>query len=239
MYKKLIALLLVFTLIGAFGFSPLVFADAVVGSSDNGDGTYTNPVIWADVPDQDVIRVGDTYYMSSTTMHMNPGVPIMKSYDLINWETISYCYLVLDDRDATTLKNGRNMYANGTWASSLKYKDGTFYVVVPSPTTNKTYIFQTEDPENQPWRRYEINARYHDCSLLMDDDGRNWLVYGNNPLYIIELNETVTGVKEGATSRVLIQNIHAPDPITGVTPTSGLAEGAHIQKLTENTTYSV
>ena len=55
---------------------------------------------------------------------MNPGVPIMKSYDLINWETISYCYLVLDDRDATTLKNGRNMYANGTWASSLKYKDG-------------------------------------------------------------------------------------------------------------------
>ena len=61
MYKKLIALLLVFTLIGAFGFSPLVFADAVVGSSDNGDGTYTNPVIWADVPDQDVIRVGDTY----------------------------------------------------------------------------------------------------------------------------------------------------------------------------------
>ena len=231
MYKKLIALLLVFTLIGAFGFSPLVFADAVVGSSDNGDGTYTNPVIWADVPDQDVIRVGDTYYMSSTTMHMNPGVPIMKSYDLINWETISYCYLVLDDRDATTLKNGRNMYANGTWASSLKYKDGTFYVVVPSPTTNKTYIFQTEDPENQPWRRYEINARYHDCSLLMDDDGRNWLVYGNNPLYIIELNETVTGVKEGATSRVLIQNIHAPDPITGVTPTSGLAEGAHIQKI--------
>ena len=231
MCKKFIALLLVFTLIGTFGFSPSVFADTVVGSSDNGDGTYTNPVIWADVPDQDVIRVGDTYYMSSTTMHMCPGVPIMKSYDLINWETISYCYLVLDDSDATTLKNGRNMYGNGTWASSLKYKDGTFYVVVPSPTTNKTYIFQTEDPENQPWRRYEINARYHDCSLLLDDDGRNWLVYGNNPLYIIELNETVTGVKEGASPRVLIQNIHAPDPITGVTPTSGLAEGAHIQKI--------
>jgi beta-xylosidase len=45
-----------------------------------------NPIIWADVPDVAVIRVGDTYYMSSTTMHMSPGLPIMKSKDLVNWE---------------------------------------------------------------------------------------------------------------------------------------------------------
>lgn len=240
MSKKLIALksskiaalaMTALMTIGSLGPFQPAFADTPIGSSDKGNGTYTNPVIWADVPDQDIIRVGDTYYMSSTTMHMNPGVPIMKSYDLVNWETISYCYQILDDRDATTLKNGRNMYSNGTWASSLRYKNGTFYLVVPSPTTGKTYIFQTEDPENQPWRRYEINTRYHDCGLLLDDDGRNWLVYGNNPLYIIELNSTVTGVKEGATPQVLLQNIHAPDPITGVTPTSGLAEGAHIQKI--------
>ncbi|NLY42934.1 MAG: family 43 glycosylhydrolase [Clostridiaceae bacterium] len=230
--SKIIAMALTILMVfGTFGTFQPVFADTPVGSSDKGDGTYTNPVIWADVPDQDIIRVGDAYYMSSTTMHMCPGVPIMKSYDLVNWETISYCYLVLDDRDATTLRNNRNMYANGTWASTLRYKDGTFYLVVPSPTTNKTYFFQTEDPENQPWRRYEVNARYHDCSLLLDDDGRNWLVYGNNPLYIIEVNEDVTGIKEGATPQVLIQNIHAPDPVTGVTPTSGLAEGAHIQKI--------
>ncbi|NOU98601.1 family 43 glycosylhydrolase [Paenibacillus planticolens] len=231
MFKKLMAFLLIFTLVGNFSFFQQAFADTPLASSDKGDGTYTNPVIWADVPDQDVIRVGDAYYMSSTTMHMNPGVPIMKSYDLINWETISYCYLIMDDMDSTTLKNNQNMYSNGTWASSLRYKNGTFYVVVPSPTTGKTYIFQTEDPENQPWRKYEINTRYHDCSLLLDDDGRNWLVYGNNPLYIIEMNETVTGIKPGATPRVILSNIHAPDPITGITPTSGLAEGAHIQKI--------
>ena len=55
-----------------------------------------NPIIFADVPDPSMIRVGDTYYMSSTTMHMNPGVPIMKSKDLVNWELISYAYETLD-----------------------------------------------------------------------------------------------------------------------------------------------
>ena len=220
--------------LGGLGAVPSATAaddGTVVGSSDHGDGTYDNPVVWADVPDTDVIRVGDAYYMSSTTMHMNPGVPIMKSYDLVNWETVSYAYLVMDDRPATTLKDGQNMYSRGTWASTLRYRDGTFFLVVPSATTNTTYFFQTEDPENQPWSRTEVPGVYHDPGLLLDDDGRNWLVYGNNPLRIIEVNRDVTGLAPGAQSRVLIQNIHAPDPITGVTPTGGLAEGCHIQKI--------
>ncbi|WP_170922694.1 glycoside hydrolase family 43 protein [Nesterenkonia sp. PF2B19] len=202
----------------------------VVGSSDQGDGTYLNPVIWADVPDPDVIRVGDAFYMSSTTMHMNPGVPIMKSYDLVNWETVSYAYLVLDDLPETTL-DGSDMYSQGTWASTLRYRDGTFHLVVFSYTTDTTYFFQTEDPENEAWRRTEVDGVYHDPSLLLDDDGRNWLAYGNDPLQIIELNETVTGFAEGAEPEVLLETIHAPDPETGVTPTEGLAEGCHIQKI--------
>ena len=63
-----------------------------------------NPVVHADVPDMSMIRVGDTYYMSSTTMHMAPGVPIMKSKDLVNWELVSYCYDILADVDALNLK---------------------------------------------------------------------------------------------------------------------------------------
>ena len=59
---------------------------------DNGDGTFSNPVIWADVPDPDVIRVGDDFYMVSTTMHLVPGAPVMHSKDLVNWEVISYLY---------------------------------------------------------------------------------------------------------------------------------------------------
>lgn len=68
-------------------------------SSDNGDGTFTNPVIYSDVPDLDVIRVEDNYYMVSTTMHLSPGMPIMKSKDLVNWEIVNYCYDILDDSD--------------------------------------------------------------------------------------------------------------------------------------------
>ena len=111
-----------------------------------------NPVIWADVPDPSVIRVGDTYYMSSTTMHMNPGVPIMKSKDLVNWEIVNYVYDVLGANDNTTLSNGQNDYGRGSWASNLRYYDGTFYVVFSSQTMGKTYVFQTTDIENGPWK---------------------------------------------------------------------------------------
>ena len=57
--------------------------------------TAQNPIIFADVPDMSMVRVGDTYYMSSTTMHMNPGVPIMKSKDLVNWQLVNYAYNTL------------------------------------------------------------------------------------------------------------------------------------------------
>jgi len=207
------------------------FANAPVGSSDRGDGTYTNPFIFADVPDLSLIRVGDAFWMSSTTMHMAPGVPIMKSYDLINWETVSYCYFVMEDTDNNKLVGNQNMYSYGTWASTIRYRDGTFIVIVPSPTSNKTYFFHNDDPENKPWVRYEHSERFHDCGLLLDDDGRNWLVWGVGRLYIIELNEDVTSVMPGAQRRVLIPNAHAPDPITGVIPTSGLREGAHVEKI--------
>ncbi len=76
--------------------------------------TGRNPIIFADVPDVSMIRVGDTYYMSSTTMHMNPGVPVMRSKDLTNWEIVSYTYNTLGDNDALTLNNGRNAYGRGT-----------------------------------------------------------------------------------------------------------------------------
>jgi hypothetical protein len=79
-----------------------------------------NPVLWADVPDPAIIRVGRTYYMSSTTMHMSPGLPLMKSKDLVNWRLVSYAYDTLADNDALTLQSGRNAYGAGSWASSLR-----------------------------------------------------------------------------------------------------------------------
>src|SRR5690606_4285353 len=95
----------------------------------------TNPNIWADVPDMSIIRVGDTYYMSSTTMHLNPGVPIMKSADLKNWEVINYAHTALDANSNALNLNNSNAYGKGTWASSINYKDGTYYVTSFSYTT--------------------------------------------------------------------------------------------------------
>ncbi len=103
--------------------------------TDEKRGAVTNPIIWADVPDCAVIRVGDTYYMSSTTMHLSPGLPIMKSKDLVNWRIVSYAYDTLGDNDALTLQNGKNAYGAGSWASSLRYHNGTFYVSTFSSTT--------------------------------------------------------------------------------------------------------
>ena len=79
----------------------------------NAPAQARNPIIWADVPDVFVIRVGDTYYMSSTTMHMSPGIPIMKSKDLVNWRLIGYAYSTLDDSAAPIGKLWRD---RSVWA---------------------------------------------------------------------------------------------------------------------------
>ncbi|RYZ62933.1 MAG: hypothetical protein EOO14_00735, partial [Chitinophagaceae bacterium] len=84
-----------------------------------------NPIIFADVPDASMIRVGDTYYMSSTTMHMSPGVPIMKSKDLVNWRLINYAYDTLVSNDQMNLEKGKSTYGRGSWASSLRFHNGT------------------------------------------------------------------------------------------------------------------
>ena len=100
-------------------------------SSDNGDGTFDNDAcVDSDTPDPDIIRVGDAYYMTSTSMHFCPGVPIMKSYDLVNWKVVSYVYNVLDDYDQLAMRGGRYDYGKGSWATSLRYReyDKKFYL---------------------------------------------------------------------------------------------------------------
>jgi len=169
----------------------------------NAQTTAQNPIIWADVPDPSVIRIGDSYYMSSTTMHMSPGVPIMKSIDLVNWKTVNYAYDILADNDALNLSNGQNAYGKGSWASSLRYHDGTFYVVTFSYTTGRTHIYQTDDIESGTWTSSSINTVFHDPSLLFDDEGV-YMVYGIDDIMIIELTSEVTAIEPGGLNQVLI-----------------------------------
>jgi beta-xylosidase len=185
-----------------------------------------NPIIWADVPDMSMIRVGDTYYMSSTTMHMAPGVPIMKSKDLINWEIVNYAYNALGYNDALNLLNGENAYGRGSWASCIRYHNETFYVSTFSSTTNKTYIWSTKDIEKGPWKEISFSPSFHDHTLFFDDDGRAYLIYGNKRLTLVELNAELSGVKAGGINQVIIENVSAPSG-----PDSGLGEGSQLFKV--------
>jgi beta-xylosidase len=110
----------------------------------------TNPIIYADVPDISIVRVGNSYYMSSTTMHMSPGVPIMKSNDLVNWKLVNYAYDTLANVDALNLTNGKNAYGAGSWASSIRFHNGTYYVSTFSANTNKTHIYSTKKIRGKP-----------------------------------------------------------------------------------------
>lgn len=173
-------------------------------------GLAKNPIIFADVPDMSVIRVEDTYYMSSTTMHMSPGVPIMKSKDLVNWSIVSYAYGILDDMAPLNLENGKNSYGHGSWASCLRYHNGLFYVSTFAGTTGKTYIYTTRDIEKGPWKKISFAPSLHDHSLYFAEDGRVFMVYGAGRIMIAELAEDLSGIKEGTTPKVLIENASAP-----------------------------
>jgi len=184
----------------------------------------TNPLIYSDIPDMSMIRVGDTYYMSSTTMHMSPGVPIMKSKDLVNWEIVNYAYSTLGDKDELNLNNGKNTYGKGSWASSIRYHKGLFYVTTFAQPTGRTYIWTTKDIEKGPWVEHSFKPSLHDHSLFFDDDGRIYLVYGGGRIMISELKEDLSDVKEG-TTRVLIENASAPGGSIGLN-----AEGSQLFK---------
>jgi beta-xylosidase len=168
-----------------------------------------NPIIHADIPDVSIVRVGDTYYMGSTTMHMSPGLPIMKSDDLINWEIISYGYDVLADIDELNLVNGKNAYGSGSWAPCIRYHEGMFYASTFSGTTGKTYIYKTRDIGNEPWEEISFSPSYHDHTIFFDDDDRIYMIWGVGKLRLIELKKDLSGVIEG-TERVIIENASAP-----------------------------
>ena len=155
-----------------------------------------NPMLWADVPDPDVIRVGDTYYLVSTTMHLMPGAPIMTSKDLKNWETVGYIFDRLTDSPKYDLLNG-TVYGRGQWATSLKYHNGKFYVLLaPNErgAMGDTYIFSAEKAEG-PWTIVSRMRHFHDCSLFFDDDGRVYVIYGTGEM--MELKPDLSDVIEG------------------------------------------
>ena len=160
--------------------------------ADNGNGTYTNPVVRADIPDPDVIRVGDTYYMVSTTMVHFPGATILKSKDMVNWE---YCANPLEkllDDDRYNLRNGQNFYSKGMWACSMKYHDGKFYILI-NGNDSKAWLLTATDPEGK-WTVKRLAHNYYDPGMLFDN-GKVYIVCGINHLTMVELDENFNEIR--------------------------------------------
>lgn len=174
----------------------IALAAVLLGACSNAPKTTlcVNPLTYTDIPDNDVIRVGDDFYMISTTMYFCPGAPIMHSKDLVHWRIISYVYDFLEDDDVYNLREGRNAYGKGQWAASLKYHDGEFYALFIANDQAKTYIYHTKDITVSNWDRYVIDRPFHDSGLLFED-GRVYIVWGNRNIYLTELEPDFSGVK--------------------------------------------
>jgi len=153
--------------------------------SDNGDGTYTNPVIRADFPDPDVILVDNTYYMVTTTMFIFPGVTILKSKDLVNWE---YCRNAVPRFDFHECYNieGCHRYSHGQWATSLKYHDGKYYLLFI--TLDEGGFLCTAEKAEGPWQIRKLPKGFYDPGLFFDDDGKIYVAHGYSKISITELD---------------------------------------------------
>lgn len=180
-----------------------------------------NPLTRMDYPDPDVIRVDDTYYMISTTMHFMPGGVILRSYDLMHWEIATYVYDELDNTPGQCLEDGVGVYGKGMWAASLRYYQGTFYVCFVCNDTQKTYLYTATDI-NGPWKKQNVEGFYHDCSLHFEEDGSVFIVYGNTDIHLTQLKEDLSGPKPGGIDRIIVRDIDNPN--LGY-------EGAHLYKI--------
>jgi len=185
-------------------------------TADNGNGTYSNPLFYDEFADPDIIRVGADFYLTGSSMHVMPGLPVLHSRDLVNWDFESYALDKLDLGPEYRLEEGKNVYGQGIWAPSLRYHDGVFYIFA-NVNGKTTQMFRAPSPRG-PWTRTAMNRSFHDLSVLFDDDGKVYVVWGYQDIHIAELNAELTDIVTG-TERILIAK------------EAGMGEGLHLYKI--------
>lgn len=186
-------------------------------TADNGNGTYTNPLFYDEFSDPDILRVGDDYYLAGTTMHAVPGLVILHSKDLVNWENLSYCFDRFDfNDDAFSLKNGKEVYGQGIWAPCIRYANGQFYIF--SNINGKGLQCYTSKDIKGPWVHHNMKGKIYDLGVLFDDDGKIYAIHQYGEVHCTELKPDMSGPVEG-TDRVIIPN------------GSGVGEGHHMYKI--------
>ena len=142
--------------------------------SDQGNGTYKNPIINADYSDPDVVRVGDDYYMTASSFDAIPGLPILHSKDLVNWTLINHAL----PRQAPFDHFEKTQHGNGVWAPSIRFHNGEFYIFYGDPDFG-IYMIKTKNPKGQ-WDTpvlLESAQGIIDVSPLWDEDGQAYIVY--------------------------------------------------------------
>ena len=186
-------------------------------TADNGNGTFTNPLFYDEFSDPDIIRVGDDYYLAGTTMHSVPGLVILHSKDLVNWENVSYCFDRFDfPDDKFSLKNHQEIYGQGIWAPCIRYANDQFYLF--SNINGKGLQCYTSKKIEGPWTHHNMQGNIYDLGVLFDDDGKIYAIHKYGEVHCTELKPDMSGPVEG-TDRVII-----PDG-------NGIGEGHHIYKI--------
>ncbi|AHF16966.1 glycoside hydrolase family 43 protein [Niabella soli] len=167
--------------------------------SDNGDGTYKNPVLNADYSDPDVIRVGDDFYMTASSFNCTPGLPILHSRDMINWSIINHALKKqIPEESFNTPQQGK-----GVWAPSFAYHNNELYIYYPDPDYG-IYMIKTKDPAGE-WSRPVMvlsGKGIIDPSVFWDDDGKAYLSVAwaasragvNSLLTVFKMNREGTSV---------------------------------------------
>ena len=142
--------------------------------ADNGDGTYKNPVLYADYSDPDAIRVNDDYYMVASSFNCIPGLPVLHSKDLVNWNLVGYALAKQPPFDVFD----KVQHGNGVWAPCIRYHKNEFYIYYPDPDFG-IYMVKAAHPSG-PWSDpllVQPGKGLIDPSPLWDDDGKAYLVY--------------------------------------------------------------
>ncbi len=148
-------------------------AAAAVWTADQGDGTYKNPVLHADYSDPDAIRVGKDFYMTASSFNTSPGLPILHSRDLVNWELIGHAYGAQPPYDLFA----KPRHGTGSWAPSIRYRNGEFLIFYPDPDIG-IYVTRAKNPAG-PWSTPTLIKQtkgWIDPAPFWDDDGNAYLV---------------------------------------------------------------
>lgn len=176
---------------------------AQVWRSDRGDGTYANPPLNADYPDPDIIRVGADFYFASTTFANAPGITLLHSRDLVNWDIVSHLIPRLDGSPTFDLAAGGS-YRHGFYAPSLRHRNGVFYVAV-TPVGQHTRIYRATNPRG-PWTHVTLDRAAFDPALFFDDDGAVYLATSIGSDGTITLHTLDRDLTRITASRVIYYN---------------------------------